>query len=79
MSCWHCAKALCAKAVARGMLITRIPAEWKHPVGKPTGEDDAFRISVTALVEGTPICTSLSHPSKAQGEMVAPLASPQAS
>ena len=34
-------------------------------VGKPAGEGDATRISVTALVGGRPICASLSHPSKA--------------
>ena len=46
MSCWHCAKALCPiKAVARGTLIPRIPAEWKHPVGKPTREGDATHVS----------------------------------
>ena len=56
------------------MLISRIPAEWKHPVGKPTREDEATRISVTALIEGRPICTSFSHPSKAHAKTVAPLA-----
>ena len=34
------------------MRITRIPAEWKHPVGKPTGEDEAARISVMAFGRG---------------------------
>ena len=28
------------KSVARSMRITRIPAEWKHPVGEPAGKDE---------------------------------------